>query len=90
MLKSVIFLTTSDSLKEKRNNPPATEDLVFVRELKTELEYPHLVNMVQHHPYRMVTIEIALGDQLTKCAGEQANNRERKELEKGSGRKGNI
>lgn len=90
MLKSVIFLTTSDSLKEKHDNPPATEDLILEREFKIELEDPSLVNKVQHHPYRKMTIEITLGDQLTKCAGNQANNRERKELEKGSGRKGNI
>lgn len=69
MLKSVIFLTTSDSLKEKRDNPPTTEYLILVRELKTELEDPHLVNIAQHHPYRMVPIEITLGNQLTKCAG---------------------
>lgn len=48
------------------------------------------MNMVQHHSYRMMTIEIILGDQLTKCADNEVNNRERKELEKGSGRKGNI
>lgn len=88
MLKSVIFPTTSDSLKEKRDNPPATEDLIVARELKIELEDPHLVNMVQHHPYGMMAIDITLGDQLTKCAGNQANNRERKELEKGSGKRG--
>lgn len=52
MLKSVIFLTTSDSLKEKCDKPPTTEYLILVRELKTELEDPHLVNMAQHHPYR--------------------------------------
>lgn len=90
MLKSVIFLTTSDSLKEKRDSPPTTEYLILVRELKTELEDPHLVNIAQHHPYRMVPTEITLRDQLTKCAGNWANNRERKETEKGSGRKGNI
>lgn len=90
MLKSVIFLTPSDSLKEKRDNPSATEDLVLVKELKIELEDPHRVKMVQDHPYRMMTIEITLRDQLTTCAGNRANNRERKELGKGSGRKGNI
>lgn len=82
MLKSVIFLTTSDSLKEKHDNPPATEDLILESELKIELEDPSLVNKVQHHPYRKMTIEITLGDQLTKCAGNQANNKGRS-LKKG-------
>jgi len=90
MLKSVIFVTTSDSLKEKCDNPPATEGLVLSRELKFELEDPHLANMVQHHTYRMMTIEITLGDQLTGCVGNQASNRERQEPEKGSGRKGDV
>lgn len=69
MLKSVIFLTTSNSLKEKCDNSPTTEFVILVRELKTALEDPHLVNMAQHHPYRMMPIEIMLGHQLTKCTG---------------------
>lgn len=68
MLKSVIFLTASDSLK--RDNPPATEDLILVRELKIELENPYLVNMVRHHPYRRMTIEITSGDRLNKMLGQ--------------------
>lgn len=66
MLKSVIFLTTSDSLKEKCDNPPTIKYSILVRELKTELEDPHLENMAQHHPYGMMPMEVTLRDQLTK------------------------
>lgn len=81
MLKSVIFLTTSDSLKEKCDNPPTTEHVILVRELKTELEDPHLVNMAQHRDYRMMPTEITLGDQLTKCTGNNKGRRLKKGVE---------
>lgn len=62
MLKSVIFLTTSGSLKEKCDNPPTTGYVILVRELKTELEDLHLVSMAQNHPYRMMPTEAKLRD----------------------------
>lgn len=49
MLKSVIFLIVSDSLKEKHDNPSATEALLLVRGHKTEPEDPPCAGTVQHH-----------------------------------------